>query len=66
MDRCLTENEIAQYAEYLCHMNVKPEEDVLIHVERCFHCKIVIFDICDLMDNVKSDTVHFLGSEPRH
>lgn len=49
MKRCLNENEIAQYAEYLVGQNNPPDNDISDHVAGCFDCKQVILEISELV-----------------
>jgi hypothetical protein len=49
MKRCLDENEIGKYAEYLAGQNDPPDNDIVDHVAGCHDCKQVILEIADLV-----------------
>lgn len=43
MNRCLNDNEIAQYADWVAGNDVdKPSEEVKDHVQNCFRCKVEV------------------------
>lgn len=52
MERCLDENEIAQYADYLCLGAQPPPELILNHLAGCYECKAEILEFCEIMDLV--------------
>lgn len=56
MRKCLTEGEIAEYADYLCYGAEMPDKMVMTHVEQCLPCKQEIMSICDMMDVIESGT----------
>lgn len=50
MKRCLDENEIAQYVDYVYLGMGKPDGEVLDHVAGCYECKMEILELCEIMD----------------
>lgn len=55
MERCLDENEIAQYTDHLCLDLSSPPDSVLDHVTGCFQCKVEILELCEIMDLVRNE-----------
>ncbi len=53
MEKCLNENELAKYADYLLYGAEKPDVMLLTHVEQCFLCKQELMKISDLMDEIR-------------
>lgn len=50
MERCPDENEIAQYADYLCLGSETPPRLILNHMAECYECKVEILELCVIMD----------------
>lgn len=49
MKRCLDDNEIAQYADWLVGNDVdEPSEEVKLHVQNCFRCKREILEVAEI------------------
>ncbi|MFH0761290.1 MAG: hypothetical protein V2A67_07280 [Bacteroidota bacterium] len=48
MENCLDENELAEYADYLCYGAKIPDSLVLNHVVNCFKCKQDIMAISEI------------------
>lgn len=50
MKNCLTENELAQYAEFLLsYENSEISEPLEIHVQDCRDCKIEVMEVADIV-----------------
>jgi len=53
MEKCLDENELAGYADWLCYGDEKPDSRILIHVEECTDCCRTIMEMGDLLLDVE-------------
>jgi hypothetical protein len=49
MKRCLNDNGIAQYAEYLTSKEAKPNDSIIDHIADCEACKIEVIEVAELI-----------------
>jgi hypothetical protein len=54
MEKCLDENELVDYTDWLQYGAGKPDSRLIIHVEGCPDCRRNIMEICELMDQVEA------------
>ncbi len=52
----LTENELAQFAEYLNGDNVEPDEEVKLHAESCMKCKQDILEVSGIISMSREES----------
>jgi hypothetical protein len=57
MDRCLDDNEITLYTDYLCLGSNKPNQEVICHVADCFDCKVEILEVCEILDQLSAEII---------